>query len=74
MEHKDFEFEVPEGYKEVFHIDATDKKTGLKLTLGALAIMVVAVALVIENGDSGGATAAPKVCSVLKTVFGEAGQ
>ena len=51
MEHKDFEFEVPEGYKEVFHIDATDKKTGLKLTLGALAIMVVAVALVILAGD-----------------------
>ena len=32
----------------------------------------VAIAMVIENGDSGGATAAPKVGSVLKTVFGEA--
>lgn len=30
---------------------------------------VVAVAIVVENGDSGGATAAPKVCRVLKAVF-----
>ena len=33
----------------------------------------VAVALVVENGESGGATAAPKVCAVLKKIFGEAG-
>jgi len=34
----------------------------------------VAVAMVIENGESGGTTAAPKVCAVLKTIFGEARQ
>jgi penicillin-binding protein 2 len=35
---------------------------------------VVAVALVVEDGQSGGGTAAPKVCAVLKSVFGEAGE
>ena len=30
----------------------------------------VAVALVIENGESGGGTAAPKVNAILKCVFG----
>jgi polyferredoxin len=43
MEHKDFEFEVPEGYRQVYHIDAADKKTGLKLTLGAMAILIVVI-------------------------------
>ena len=51
MEHKDFEFEVPEGYKEVYHIDASDKKTGFKLTLGALVIMVVVVVLLFLFAD-----------------------
>ena len=32
----------------------------------------VAVAMVIENGQSGGGTTAPKVANVLKAVFGEA--
>ena len=32
-----------------------------------------AVALVIENGESGGGTAAPKVCEILKSIFGGAG-
>ena len=32
----------------------------------------VAVAMVVENGDSGGGTAAPRVCAVLKAIFGEA--
>jgi penicillin-binding protein 2 len=31
----------------------------------------VAVAMVVENGVSGGGTTAPKVCEVLKTIFGE---
>ena len=34
----------------------------------------VAVAMVIENGESGGGTTAPRVCAVLKSIFGEAGQ
>ena len=29
----------------------------------------VAVALVVENGASGGETAAPKVCAILKAIF-----
>ena len=32
---------------------------------------MVAVALVVENGESGGSTAAPKVCEILKAVFNE---
>ena len=31
----------------------------------------VAVAMVVENGESGGVTAAPRVCAVLKSIFGE---
>jgi penicillin-binding protein 2 len=31
----------------------------------------VAIAMVIENGVSGGGTTAPRVCEVLKTIFGE---
>ena len=31
---------------------------------------VVAVALVVENGVSGGSTAAPKVANILKETFG----
>jgi hypothetical protein len=41
MEHKTFEFSLPEGYREVYHIDAKDRKTGLKLTAAAAAIFVV---------------------------------
>ena len=51
MEHKDFEFEVPEGYRQVYHIDAADKKTGLKLTLGAMAILIVVVAVLFVFAD-----------------------
>lgn len=51
MEHKDFEFEVPEGYKEVYHIDASDKKTGIRLTLGAFAIVAVVIALLFVLAD-----------------------
>lgn len=29
-----------------------------------------AIALVVENGESGGGTAAPKVCAILKAMFG----
>ena len=38
MEHQTFERVIPEGYKEVYHIDAANKKTGLLLTLGSLLI------------------------------------
>lgn len=51
MEHKDFEFEVPEGYRQVYHIDAADKKTGIKLTLGAMAILIVVVAVLFIFAD-----------------------
>ena len=33
----------------------------------------VAIAMVIENGESGGTTTAPKVNAVLKAIFGERG-
>ncbi len=51
MEHKDFEFEVPKGYKEVYHIDASDKKTGIRLTLGAFAIVAVVIVLLFVFAD-----------------------
>ena len=46
MEHKDFELQVPEGYGLAYHINASDKKTGALMTIGAFVIMIAAVALV----------------------------
>lgn len=46
MEHKDYEPQVPEGYSLAYHINASDKKTGVKMTLGAIVIMMAALALV----------------------------
>ena len=46
MEHKDYELRVPEGYVEVYHIDASNKKTGALMTIGAFVIMLAAIALV----------------------------
>ena len=46
MEHKDFELQVPEGYTLAYHIDASDKKTGIKMTIGAFVILLAAIALV----------------------------
>ena len=51
MEHETFEFEVPAGYREVYHIDASNRKTGLKMTLGATGILVVLVVLVVLWAD-----------------------
>jgi hypothetical protein len=46
MEHKDYELQVPEGYSLAYHINASDKKTGVLMTIGAVVIMIAAVALV----------------------------
>jgi len=43
MEHITFERAVPEGYKEVYHIDAANKKTGLLLTLASLLIAALLI-------------------------------
>ena len=51
MEHKNYELALPEGYSEAFHFDAKDKKDGLKMTLWAVVIMVIAVALVLWGAD-----------------------
>ena len=51
MEHIDFEFAIPERYQEIYHIDASDKKTAIKMTLGALAILVVMIALLFVCAD-----------------------
>lgn len=37
--------------------------------MGNVRKKAVAIALIIENGKSGGATAAPKVCQILKSIF-----
>lgn len=42
--------ELPEGYQEVFRVNAADKKTGLILNLVATGIMIVVIALVIVLG------------------------
>ena len=51
MERRTFESSLPEGYREAYHIDAKDKRTGLKLTLGSLAIFVPVVALLFLGAD-----------------------
>ena len=51
MEHIDCEFAIPERYQEIYHIDASDKKTAIKMTLGALAILVVMIALLFVCAD-----------------------
>ena len=51
MEHKNYEYSLPEGSREVFHFDAKNKKEGLRMTLWALLIMVIAVALVCLGAD-----------------------
>lgn len=43
MEHKTFERSVPEGYREVYHIDAANKKTGVLMTLGSLVIAAILI-------------------------------
>lgn len=43
MEHKTFERSVPEGYREVYHIDAANKKTGVLMTLGSLFIAAILI-------------------------------
>ncbi len=47
MKNKNFEKELPDGYENVFHIDASSKKTGVILNLIALALMLVLAALTI---------------------------
>ena len=47
MKHKNFERELPRGYKEDFHIDARDKKTAIILSLGSFAITAVVFSLLL---------------------------
>ena len=49
MEHETFERTIPEGYKEIYHIDAADKKTGLLFTLGSLVIAAFIIFLVFKG-------------------------
>lgn len=42
---KNFERELPEGYEEVYHIDAANKKTGLILNGVAFAIVLIFIAV-----------------------------
>ena len=51
MEHETYEVAVPEGYREVYHIDASDKKTGVKLTVVAFVIMIAVLAAVLLCAD-----------------------
>ena len=38
---KNYEVELPENYKEIYSLDATDKKVGMKFTLSSFAILAV---------------------------------
>ncbi len=49
MEHKTFERTTPDGYKEVYHIDAADKKTGILFTLGSLVIAATIIFIVFRS-------------------------
>lgn len=44
---KTYEQELPERYKEIYHINAANKKTGLLLTLWSFVILVVVFAITI---------------------------
>lgn len=46
---KNYETALPEGYKEIFHIDAKNKKTGLIFNLVALIPLVTVLAIVIPT-------------------------
>lgn len=52
MEHQTFERAIPEGYTEVYHIDAANKKTGLLLTLGSLLIAACLIFFFFLSIDS----------------------
>ena len=47
MKNKNFEHELPRGYKEDFHIDARKKKTAVVLSIGSFAITAVVFALLL---------------------------
>lgn len=52
---KNFERELPEGYREVYSIDATDKKVGVLLTVASLAIfaaIAIPAVLLIRPAES----------------------
>ncbi len=51
---------------------ATRRKNTWFIAYAPASDPTVAVAMVIENGASGGGTTAPRVAEVLKTIFGEA--
>ncbi|MDE5546239.1 MAG: DUF3267 domain-containing protein [Anaeroplasmataceae bacterium] len=44
---KNYEEILPEGYNEIFHIDAKDKKTGLILTLFSLILTLIPLAILL---------------------------
>jgi len=45
MNRKNFEKELPENYRQVFHLSATNKKIGIIMNLAALAIAAIVVFL-----------------------------
>lgn len=49
MKHETFERTIPKRYKEIYHIDAEDKETGLLFTLGSLVIAAFIIFLVFKG-------------------------
>lgn len=45
MKNKNYETDLPRGYKEVLHIDAKNTKTGIVMNLVALLVLVVVIAV-----------------------------
>lgn len=50
---KNYEKTLPEGYKQTFHVDATDKKTGLIFNVIALIPLILVLAVVLLTAREG---------------------
>ena len=52
---KNFERELPDGYKQVYHLNATDKKIGIIFTLGSFIpfIILLPIAIILINANGG---------------------
>lgn len=48
---KNYEAELPQGYKEIFHLDAREKKTGLIMNLAAFVPFVVMIVILLLTAD-----------------------
>jgi hypothetical protein len=67
---KNFERELPDGYREVYRIDALDKKTGLVMNIAALLISAVTILLLLIPFFTGAMAVAEDLFTVVLIAFG----